>query len=113
MPNEILRNEKGQPLPGQKLALGNRGGNGRHKLPEDAPVRATRAFSFLCDVAEGIIPADKLADRISAAKDVVARVFGKVDAADLTVGLGVDAQGGTCLQVSFVAADKKTNDDEV
>ena len=108
---DIKRNEKGQLLPGQQLALGNRGGNGRHKLPDDAPVRATRAFSFLCDVAEGIIPADKLADRISAAKDVVARVFGKVDAADVNVGFGVGADGTPSLKVTFCTPEQKSDDE--
>lgn len=109
--SDVKRNEKGQLLPGEKLALGNRGGNGRHKLPDDAPVRATRAFSFLCDVAEGLVPVDKTADRINAAKDVVARVFGKVDATDVNVGFGVDAGGAPSIKVTFCTADKKSDDE--
>jgi hypothetical protein len=79
--------------------------------PECLAVIAKMALDQMTDKDGNHVPTEpKL--RLQAAERVVERVYGKVDS-KMEVAVGVDAAGGTCLQVSFVAADKKTNDDEV
>ena len=79
--------------------------------PECLAVIAKMALDQMTDKDGKHVPTEpKL--RLQAAERVVERVYGKVDS-KMEVAVGVDAQGGTCLNVTFKSADKKTNDDEV
>jgi hypothetical protein len=109
------RDTSGKFLPGNKAAVNS----GRPALPDWFKSSAPDALRYLLDVAldevkdkKGVhIPSEpKL--RLQAAERVVERVYGKVDS-KMEVAVGVDAQGGTCLQVTFKTADKKPDDDEV
>jgi hypothetical protein len=109
------RDTSGKFLPGNKAAVNS----GRPALPDWFKSSAPDALRYLLNVAlddvtdkdGNHVPTEpKL--RLQAAERVVERVYGKVDS-KMEVAVGVDAAGGTCLQVSFVAADKKTSDDEV
>jgi hypothetical protein len=103
MSSEIVRDSAGRFPKGVS-------GNPRGKPPLPKEFTDT-ALDQMTDKDGNHVPTEpKL--RLQAAERVVERVYGKVDS-KMEVAVGVDAAGGTCLQVSFVAADKKTNDDEV
>lgn len=113
MPEE--RDNKGKFLPGNKAAVAG----GRPALPDWFKSAAPDALRYLLNVAlddvtdkdGNHVPTEpKL--RLQAAERVVERVYGKVDS-KMEVAVGVDAAGGTCLQVTFKSADKKPDDDEV
>jgi hypothetical protein len=103
----VLRDAKGRVLEGS--VLGRKGG--RKPIPDWFKDYSEKALRVLADIIDGNTDADiKL--KQATAVEVINRLHGKVDS-KMEVAVGVDAAGGTCLQVSFVAADKKTSDDEV
>jgi hypothetical protein len=110
----VERDSKGRVLPGQKLALGNKGGGatGRVPVPEWFITGYTeKAFRCLADILDDKTDAD-IALKQKTALEVINRNCGKVDS-KMEVAVGVDAAGGTCLNVTFKTADKKPDDDEV
>lgn len=74
--NVVLRNEKGQLLPGQKLGIGNRGGNGgtpRVDIRKLAKKHGKRAIEVAIEVMERDMQGSA---RLSAAKYVLAIGWG-------------------------------------
>ena len=103
----VERDEKGRVLPGQKLALGNKG---RSAVPDWFVSGYTeKAFRCLADILDDKTDADiKL--KQATAIEVINRVCGKVDS-KVELSASPDGAGGMQLTVAFVAADKKSDDE--
>lgn len=111
---EPMKDEKGRWLAGNKAATGV---GGRPALPDWFKSAAPDALRYLLNVAldevkdkdgQHVPTEPKL--RLQAAERVVERVYGKVDS-KVELSASPDGAGGMQLTVSFVAADKKSDDE--
>ena len=108
----VQRDAKGRVLPGEKLALGNKGGGatGRVPVPEWFITGYTeKAFRCLADILDDKTDAD-INLKQKTALETINRNCGKVDS-KVELSASPDGAGGMQLTVEFVSADKKSDDE--